>query len=151
MQVLPWDIILPCFFNQDEMPHGDSCFSWSWWPCNLTHDFHPLLKAEAIQCSQCDLTTADVDMISLLFGVSAMPLQISTVIGCLKGNDAGRYLPKCIYDMNQKLKNCRTLHLAWSLVVLWCQKDHSKVREVSHLIVHRHYSTNSRTQTCFFI
>ncbi len=78
---------------------------------NLTHAFHPKLKADAIQRGQRDLSSGNIDLISLLFDISATPLQISTFLGCLKGNDAGRYLPKCLYDMNQKTEELQNVAL----------------------------------------
>ena len=85
---------------------------------NLTHAFHPKLKADAIQRGQRDLSSGDIDLISLLFDISATPLQISTSLGCLKGNDAGCYLPKRIYGMNKKTKIYRTLLLDCYPIVL---------------------------------
>jgi hypothetical protein len=83
---------------------------------NLKHAFHPKLNADVIKRGQNDLSSSDLDLIQILFDISATPLQISTFIGALKGEDAGRFIPKRIYDMNKKLKTYRTL--LWDLYLI---------------------------------
>lgn len=78
---------------------------------NLKHAFHPKLNADVIQRGQNDLSSSDHDLIQILFDISATPLQISTFIGALKGEDAGRFKPKRIYDMNKKTEDLQNIAL----------------------------------------
>ena len=47
----------------------------------------------------------DIDLLTLLFSVNVTPIQISNLIDELRGPDAGSFMPKHIYEMNQKTKN----------------------------------------------
>jgi hypothetical protein len=75
------------------------------------HCHHPTLKADAILCGQNDVEQADLDLLSLLFSVNATGVQISQIMQSLKGPEAGTYLPKRIYDMNQKTEQLQDLAL----------------------------------------
>lgn len=78
---------------------------------NLKHAFHPKMTADVIQRGQNDLSNGDLDLIQLLFDISATPLQISNFIGALKGDDFGRFIPKRVYDMNQKTEDLQNIAL----------------------------------------
>jgi hypothetical protein len=78
---------------------------------NLKHAFHPKFNADVIQRGQTDLSSTDLDLIQILFDISATPLQISFFIGALKGKDAGRFIPKLIYDMNKKTEDLQNIAL----------------------------------------
>ena len=78
---------------------------------NLKHAFHPKMTADVIQRGQNDLSNGDLDLIQLLFDISATPLQISHFIGALKGDDFGRFIPKRVYDMNQKTEDLQNIAL----------------------------------------
>ena len=77
----------------------DDCFYLSTKSC-LNHRHHPALKADAILRGQNDMEQGDLYLLSLLFSVNATGAQISQIMQCLKGPEAGKYLPKRIYDMN---------------------------------------------------
>ena len=77
----------------------------------LTHLHHPPLKAEAILRGHIDMDQGDLDLLSLLFSVNATGVQISQIMHSLKGPEAGTYLPKRIYDMNQKTEHLHDLAL----------------------------------------
>ena len=47
----------------------------------------------------------DIDLLTLLFSVNVTPTQISNLIDKLRGPDAGSFMTKHIYDMNQKMEN----------------------------------------------
>ena len=53
----------------------------------------------------------DLDLLSLFFSVNATGAQFSKIMQCLKGPEAGTYLPKRIYDMNQKTEQLQDLAL----------------------------------------
>jgi hypothetical protein len=55
----------------------------------LEHRYHPFLKAGAILCGQSDMEQANIDLLSLLFRVEAIPVQISQIMQCLKGTKSG--------------------------------------------------------------
>jgi len=69
------------------------------------------MTADVIQRGQNDLSNGDLDLIQLLFDISATPLQISHFIGALKGDDFGRFIPKRVYDMNQKTEDLQNIAL----------------------------------------
>ncbi len=77
----------------------------------LQHCNHPFLKADAILCGQSDMEKADIDLLSLLFSVEAIPVQISQIMQCLKGTELGTLLPRRVYDMNQKTEQLHDLAL----------------------------------------
>lgn len=78
---------------------------------NLKHAFHPKLNADVIPRGQNDLSSTDLDLIQILFDISATPLQISTFIGAMKGDDTGRFIPKRIYNMNKKTEDLQNIAL----------------------------------------
>ena len=77
----------------------------------LNHRHHPALKADAILRGQNDMEQGDLDLLSLLFSVNATGAQISQIMQCVKGPESGTYLPKRIYDMNQKTEQLQDLAL----------------------------------------
>ena len=77
----------------------------------LNHRHHPALKAEAILRGHIDMEQGDLDLLLLLFSVNATGIQISEIMQRLKGPEAGTYLPKRIYDMNQKTEHLQDLAL----------------------------------------
>ncbi len=98
----PMQIII--FLGQDDWFHLSTKSS-------LQHLYHPFLKADAILCGQSDMEQADIDLLSLLFGVEATPLQNSQIMQSLKGTESGTLLPKRVYDMNQKTEQLHDLAL----------------------------------------
>ncbi len=53
----------------------------------------------------------DLDLLLLLFSVNATGVQISQNMQSLKGPESGAYLPKRIYNMNQKMEQLQDLAL----------------------------------------
>ena len=90
--------------------HQDDRFYLSTKSC-LNHRHHPALKAEAILCGQNDMERGDLDLLSLLVSVNATCVQISQIMQSLKGPESGTYLPKRIYDVNQKTEQLQNLAL----------------------------------------
>ncbi len=95
----PMQIII--FLGQDD------CFYMSTKSC-LNHRHHPALKADAILRGQNDMEQVDLTLLSLLFSINATSGQIQQIMQTLKGPELGTYLPKRIYDMNQKRNSYRT-------------------------------------------
>ena len=77
----------------------------------LTHRHHPSLKADAILRGHNDMEQGDLDLISLLVSVNATGLQMSQIMQSLKGPESGTYLPKRMYQMNQKTEQLQDLAL----------------------------------------
>jgi hypothetical protein len=69
---------------------------------NFNHCHHPCLKSEAILCGQSNMETDEIDIQTLLFSVNKTTTQISQIMEQLEGPDAGRFMPKHVYDMNKK-------------------------------------------------
>ncbi len=88
--------------------------------CSLNHCHHPALKADAILRGQNDMEQGDLDLLSLLFSVNATGIQISQIMQSLKGPGSGTYLPKRIYNMNQKTEQLQDLALG----LIPCSKNH---------------------------
>ena len=88
----------------------DDCFYLSTKSC-LNHLHHPALKADAILRGQNDMEQVDLMLLSLLFSINATGGQIQQIMQTLKGPESGTYLPKRIYDMNQKTEQIQDLAL----------------------------------------
>ena len=101
-QKCPLQIII--FLGQDDRFYlsSKSC---------LNHCHHPALKAEAILRGQNDMERGDLDLLSLLVSVNATGVQISQIMQSLKGPESGTYLPKRIYEVNQKTEQLQDLAL----------------------------------------
>jgi hypothetical protein len=78
---------------------------------SLNHCHHPALKADAILHGQNDMEQGDLDLLLLLFSVNATGIQISQIMQSLKGPESGAYIPKRIYNMNQKTEQLQDLAL----------------------------------------
>jgi hypothetical protein len=102
----PMQIII--FLGQDD------CLYLSTKSC-LNHLHHPALKADAILRGQNDMEQVDLMLLSLLFSINATGGQIQQIMHTLKGPESGTYLPKRIYDMNQKTKQLQLQDLALGL------------------------------------
>jgi len=77
----------------------------------LNHLHHPALKADAILRGQNDMEQVDLTLLSLLFSINATGGQIQQIMQTLKGPESSTYLPKRIYDMNQKTEQLQDLAL----------------------------------------
>jgi hypothetical protein len=59
------------------------------------HSHHPCLKSEAISCGKHDMDKSDIDLPTLLFSANVQPsIQISQIMGQIKGPQAGTFSPK---------------------------------------------------------
>ena len=116
----PMQIII--FLGQDD------CFHLSTKSC-LDHFHHPALKADAILRGHKDMEQSDLDLLSLLFSINATGVQISQIMQSLKGPEAGTYLPKRMYDMNQKTEQLQDLALGLIPGCSDAQKTIAKLEE----------------------
>jgi hypothetical protein len=69
---------------------------------NLNHSHHPRLKSEAILRGQSDLGASEIDLLTLLSDVNVTPTQMAQLMETLRGPQGGTFMPKHVYDMNQK-------------------------------------------------
>ncbi len=88
----------------------DDCFYLSTKSC-LNHLHHPALKADAILHGQNDMEQVDLMLLSLLISINATGGQIQQIMQTLNGPESGTYLPKRMYDMNQKTEQLQDLAL----------------------------------------
>jgi hypothetical protein len=77
----------------------------------LHHSHHPRLKSQAISCGQNDMDKCDIDLLMLLFSAIVQPLQISQIMGQIKGPQAGRFCPKRPYNTNKRTEELQILLL----------------------------------------
>jgi hypothetical protein len=71
---------------------------------NLNHSHHHRLKSEAILHGQSDLGSGEIDLLTLLSDVNVTPTQIAQIMETLRGPQGGTFMPKHVYNMNQKTK-----------------------------------------------
>ena len=71
---------------------------------NLNHSYHPRLKSEAILWGQRDLESSEIVLLALLSDVNVTSTQIAQIMETLRGPEGGTFIPKRVYDMNQKTK-----------------------------------------------
>ncbi len=77
----------------------------------LNHCYHPCQKSESIIRGQKDMETGNNDLVTLLFSVNVSPMQISQKMEQVKGPEAGTYIPKHIYEINQRTEDLQNFAL----------------------------------------
>jgi len=93
----PMRLILFLTNNNQWYLHTSSC---------LSHRHHPQLGEHAILLSQKDLSDKEQKLINVLMDQNVAPSQISKIVSTLKDDDMGTFLPKTIFNINEK---CRSL------------------------------------------
>jgi hypothetical protein len=53
------------------------------------------------------MDTGYFDLLTLLFSVNVSPMQISQIMGQVRGPEAGTYHPKHVYDINQRTEDLK--------------------------------------------
>jgi hypothetical protein len=100
----------------------------------LTHRHHPAFKADAILRGHNDMEQGDLDLISLLVSVNATGLQTSQIMQSLKGPESGTYLPKRMYQMNQKTEQLQDLALGLIPGCSDAKKTIAKLEKLVHVL-----------------
>ena len=72
----------------------------------LSHHHHPQLGKNAILLSEKDLSDKEQKLINVLMDQNITPSKISKIVSTLKDDDMGTFLPKTIFNINEK---CRLL------------------------------------------
>ena len=93
----PMRLILFLTNNNQWYLHTSSC---------LSHRHHPHLGEHAILLSQKDLSDKEQKLINVLMDQNVAPSKISKIVSTLKDDDMGTFLPKTIFNINEK---CRSL------------------------------------------
>ncbi len=100
----------------------------------LTHCHQPALKADAILRWHNDMEQqGDLDLILLLVSVNATGVQMSQIMQSLKGPETGTYLPKRMYQMNQKTEHLQDLALGLIPGCSDAKKTVGKLEKLVHL------------------
>jgi hypothetical protein len=72
----------------------------------LDHKHHPKLDVAANTLSEKDLSDAELKLTNLLYDVNEPPSTIAKVLTTLRDDDVGIFLPKTLFNINEK---CRSL------------------------------------------
>jgi predicted transcriptional regulator len=72
----------------------------------LDHKHHPKLDVAANTLSEKDLSDAELKLTNLLYNVNVPPSTIAKVLTTLRDDDVGIFLPKTLFNINEK---CRSL------------------------------------------
>jgi hypothetical protein len=91
----------------------------------------------------------DLDLISLLVSVNATGVQMSQIMQSLKGPESGTYLPKRMYQMNQKTEQLQELALGLIPGCSVAKKTVAKLEELVHLCTLSFHHMFCLSQHCF--
>ena len=72
----------------------------------LDHKYHPKLDVSAFALSEKDMTNVEQRLTALLYDVNVPPSTISKVLASIRNDDLGTFLPKTVFNINEK---CRSL------------------------------------------
>jgi hypothetical protein len=72
----------------------------------LDHKYHPKLDVAANTLSEKDLSDVKLKLTNLLYNVYVPPSTIAKVLTTLRDDDVGTFLPKTLFNINEK---CRSL------------------------------------------
>jgi hypothetical protein len=71
----------------------------------LDHKHHPKLDVAANTLSEKDLSDAELKLANLLYGVNVPPSTIAKVLTTLRDDDVGTFLPKTLFNINEKCQS----------------------------------------------
>jgi hypothetical protein len=66
---------------------------------------HPKLDVAANTLSEKDLSDAELKLTNLLYNVNVPPSTIAKVLTTLRGDDVGTFLPKTLFNINEKCQS----------------------------------------------
>jgi hypothetical protein len=72
----------------------------------LDHKHHPKLDVAANTLSEKDLSDVELKLTNLLYNVNVPLFTIAKVLATLRDDDVGTFLPKTLFNINEK---CRSL------------------------------------------
>jgi hypothetical protein len=71
----------------------------------LDHKHHPKLDVAANTLSEKDLSDAELKLTNLLYNVYVPPSTIAKVLTTLRDDDVGTFLPKTLFNINEKCQS----------------------------------------------
>jgi hypothetical protein len=69
---------------------------------SLDHKHHPKLDVATNTLSEKDLSDAELKLTNLLYNVNVPPSTIAKVLTTLRDDDVGTFLPKTLFNINEK-------------------------------------------------
>jgi hypothetical protein len=69
------------------------------------HKHHPKLDVAANTLSEKNLSDAELKLTNLLYDVNLPPSTIAKVLTTLRDGDVGTFLPKTLFNINEKCKS----------------------------------------------
>jgi hypothetical protein len=94
---------------------------------NLNHSQR--LKSEATLRGQNDLGSSEIDLLTLLSDVNVTPTQIAQIMKTLRWPQGGTFMPKCVYDMNQKTKELHDFATGLLQIVMMPRRQSPKLNK----------------------
>jgi hypothetical protein len=71
----------------------------------LDHKHHPKLDVAANTLSEKDLSDAELKLTNLLYDINVPPFTIAKVLTTLQDDDVGTFLPKTLFNINEKFQS----------------------------------------------
>ncbi len=71
----------------------------------LDHKHHPKLVDQAISLSQSDMSKQELRLLNVLYNVDIPPSKISTILDTIRDDNSGTFLPKTLFNVNEKCRN----------------------------------------------
>ncbi|MEY3178163.1 MAG: hypothetical protein RJB42_404 [Bacteroidota bacterium] len=72
---------------------------------SLSHQFHPKLDVSAAALSEKDMSNEEKNLTSILYDVNVPPSTIAHILTTLRNDDVGTFLPKTVFNINDKCRN----------------------------------------------
>ncbi len=72
---------------------------------NLDHKHHPKLDVKAVTLSEKDISHDELKLTTLLYDINAPPSTIAKVLTTIQDDDVGTFLPKTVFNMNEKCQS----------------------------------------------
>ncbi len=86
----------------------------------LDHKHHPKLDNQAISLSYKDMSKQELKLLNVLYDVNVPPSKISTILDTIRDDDRGTFLPKTLFNINEKCRNLIDLAMeSYRHVVMW--------------------------------
>ncbi len=71
----------------------------------LDHKHHPKLDVAANTLSEKDLSDVELKLTNLLYNINVPPSTIAKVLTTLRDDDVGTFLPKTLFNINEKCQS----------------------------------------------
>jgi hypothetical protein len=71
----------------------------------MDHKHHPKLDDQAISLSQSDMSKQELRLLNVLCNLKVPPSKISTILVTIRDDNRGTFLPKTLFNVNEKCRN----------------------------------------------